>query len=117
MIIVTTTDSPVPLTCLVGVMRCGSLQLFDCLGLMGVVLLAAIAAARVAQPTGPWPGIILLLTHRRSFLPGHRRRTICRSGADAPSWWIGFALFRLHVRGPYRFLFPLDTKITRQMHC
>ncbi len=63
---------------------------FSIAGLMGVVLLAAIAAAGVAHPTGPWAGAISLLTHGVICLA--IVGAICRSGAERV-WWLGFASF------------------------
>src|SRR5277367_792440 len=57
---------------------------------MGVVLLAAIASAGLAQPTGPWTGILSLLTNGLIGLAVVG--AICRSGTERV-WWVGFASF------------------------
>ena len=63
---------------------------FSIAGMMGAVVLVAIAAAGVAHPTGPWAGVISLATHAVISLA--LVGAICRSGAERV-WWVGFASF------------------------
>jgi hypothetical protein len=70
-------------------------------GLMGVVLLAAIGFAGVANPTGPWVGTVSLLTHGTIYLA--IVGAICRSGAERV-WWLGFASFGwMYMDHPFFF--------------
>jgi hypothetical protein len=63
---------------------------FSIAGLMGIVLLAAIGSAGLAQPSGPWVGVIQLLS--RGLLCLGVVGAVCRSGAER-TWWLGFATF------------------------
>ncbi len=72
---------------------------FSIAGLMGLVLLAAIGSAAVAHPSGPWSGVLYLLT--RAVLCLAVVGAICRSGAEQV-WWLGFACFGwIYVGLPY----------------
>jgi hypothetical protein len=63
---------------------------FSIVGLMGLVLLAAIGAAGLANPSGPWAGILALLA--RAVLCLALVGAACRTGAERV-WWLGFASF------------------------
>ena len=63
---------------------------FSIAGLMGLVLLAAIGSAGVANPSGPWSGVLYLLT--RAVLCLAVVGAICRTGSERV-WWLGFASF------------------------
>jgi hypothetical protein len=73
--------------------------------LMGVVLFAAIAAAGVAQPTGPVAGLILMITH--GVLGLAVVGAVCRAGAER-IWWLGFAAFGWIYAGfpPRSYIYP-----------
>lgn len=59
-------------------------------GLMCLVLFAAIASAGVADPLGPWAGILALFT--RAVLSMALVGALCRTGPER-AWWLGFASF------------------------
>jgi hypothetical protein len=63
---------------------------FSIAGLMGLVLMAAIGSAGLADPLGPWSGILALLT--RAVLCLALVGAVCHTGA-ARTWWLGFASF------------------------
>jgi hypothetical protein len=63
---------------------------FSIAGLMGLVVLAAIGSAGLANPMGPWTGILGLCT--RALLCLAVVGAICRAGAERV-WWLGFASF------------------------
>ena len=81
---------------------------FSIAGLMGIVLLAAIGSAGLAQPSGPWVAVIQLLTRALLCLAGVG--AVCRSGAER-TWWLGFAVFGWIYLGLPLGLYPFEPSL------